>query len=64
MSDRCVLTGNGISPIPYVVDALSLLAKSAEPCLPSCLASHLNPFSIPHMSLWKAAGPRPEQGHD
>jgi hypothetical protein len=30
MSYGCVLTGSGISPIPYVVDALSLMVMSAE----------------------------------
>jgi hypothetical protein len=30
MSRRRVLTGNGISPIPYAVDALFLMAMSAE----------------------------------
>jgi hypothetical protein len=30
MSGRRVLTGSGISPIPYAVDALSQMAMSAE----------------------------------
>jgi hypothetical protein len=60
MSYGCVLTGNGISLIPYAVDALSLMAMSAEL------------FGVPPQSVFDPAhmpvvSGRPvflERGHD
>ena len=55
MSYGCVLTGSGISPIPYVVDALSHMVMFAE-------LFGVPPNSIFDPAQWLVESGRPVSG--